>query len=190
MIYMGSKARIAKYILPIILKDRKEEQWYVEPFAGGMNTICLVDGNRIAADINPYIIQMWRAIKYGVDMPKDITREMYDHNKIKFAEGDTSDSHITGWVGFMAPFRGKFFAGYSGGYTKKDYIKASINNILKRFKSFDGIEFIDRAYKDLVIPPNSIIYCDPPYKNTTEYNGFSNFDHEAFYEWCKKMKED
>lgn len=29
MKYMGSKERIAKHILPIILKDRKPEQWYV-----------------------------------------------------------------------------------------------------------------------------------------------------------------
>lgn len=70
MIYMGSKARIAKHILPIVLKDRREGQWYVEPFAGGMNTICLVDGHRIASDANPYLIQMWRAIKYDADMPK------------------------------------------------------------------------------------------------------------------------
>ncbi len=35
MKYMGSKARFAKDILPIILKDRKPEQWYVEPFARG-----------------------------------------------------------------------------------------------------------------------------------------------------------
>ena len=37
MKYMGSKNRIAKYILPIILKDRLEGQWYVEPFCGGCN---------------------------------------------------------------------------------------------------------------------------------------------------------
>ncbi len=36
---MGSKARIAKHILPIILKDRKDGQWYVEPFVGGANLI-------------------------------------------------------------------------------------------------------------------------------------------------------
>jgi hypothetical protein len=28
---MGSKARFTKEILPIIFKDRKPEQWYVEP---------------------------------------------------------------------------------------------------------------------------------------------------------------
>lgn len=190
MIYMGSKASIAKHILPIVLKDRKEGQWYVEPFAGGMNTICLVDGHRIASDTNWYLIQMWRAIKYGVDMPKDITREMYDRYKAKFDSRCKSDMHITGWVGYMASFKGKFFSGYSGVYTKRNYIKESINNTLRQFKSFDGIEFVDGEYQSLIIPPKSIIYCDPPYKNTTEYNGFSKFNHEAFYEWCKKMKED
>lgn len=53
MKYMGSKNRIAKYILPIILKDRKECQWYVEPFVGGCNTIDKVVGNRIGSDIHP-----------------------------------------------------------------------------------------------------------------------------------------
>lgn len=45
---MGSKARFTKDILPIILKDRRKDQWYVELFSGGMNVICEVDGNRIA----------------------------------------------------------------------------------------------------------------------------------------------
>lgn len=48
MIYMGSKARFAKELLPIILKDRKEGQWYVEPFCGGCNMIDKVTGNRMA----------------------------------------------------------------------------------------------------------------------------------------------
>ena len=44
MKYMGSKNRIAKHILPIILKDRKENQYYVEPFVGGANMIDKVQG--------------------------------------------------------------------------------------------------------------------------------------------------
>lgn len=44
MKYMGSKNRYAKEILPLILKDRKENQWYVEPFVGGANVIDKVGG--------------------------------------------------------------------------------------------------------------------------------------------------
>ena len=36
MQYMGSKTKISKEILPIILKDRKENQYYIEPFVGGV----------------------------------------------------------------------------------------------------------------------------------------------------------
>ena len=36
MKYQGSKRRIAKDILPIILRDRKNGQFYVEPFVGGV----------------------------------------------------------------------------------------------------------------------------------------------------------
>lgn len=32
---MGGKNRFAKELLPIILKDRVDGQYYVEPFAGG-----------------------------------------------------------------------------------------------------------------------------------------------------------
>lgn len=76
MKYMGSKARFTKEILPIILKDRKPEQWYVEPFAGGMNAICEVKGNRIANDIHYYLIEMWRKLVGGW-IPKKITKEEY-----------------------------------------------------------------------------------------------------------------
>ena len=65
MKYMGSKARFTKEILPIILKERKPEQWYVEPFVGGMNVICEVGGKRIANDNNYYLIEMWKGLANG-----------------------------------------------------------------------------------------------------------------------------
>nr|DAG34795.1 MAG TPA: DNA adenine methylase [Caudoviricetes sp.] len=34
MVYPGGKARIAKEILPVILADRKEGQYFAEPFLG------------------------------------------------------------------------------------------------------------------------------------------------------------
>ena len=58
MKYMGSKARFTKEILSIVLKNRKPDQWYVEPFAGGMNVICEVQGKRIANDLHFYLIAM------------------------------------------------------------------------------------------------------------------------------------
>ena len=50
MKYMGSKSRIAKDILPIMLKNRRKDQYYVELFVGGCNSIDKVDGLRIGND--------------------------------------------------------------------------------------------------------------------------------------------
>ena len=49
-----------------------------------------------------------------------------------------------------------------------------------------GIDFYCMDYRTLSIPENSIIYCDPPYKGTTQYK--DKFDHFAFYAWCREMK--
>lgn len=41
-------------------------------------------------------------------------------------------------------------------------------------------------YRDVEIPPDSIIICDIPYFQTREYRHNKDaFDHEAFYAWCK-----
>lgn len=65
MKYMGSKRRIVKEILPIILKDRKPDQYYVEPFVGGGNVIEKVTGNRIAGDNNRYLIALFKKMQEG-----------------------------------------------------------------------------------------------------------------------------
>lgn len=40
-------------------------------------------------------------------------------------------------------------------------------------------------YRNVEILPDSVIYCDPPYKDTWGYG--MDFDHEAFYDWCEKQ---
>lgn len=40
-------------------------------------------------------------------------------------------------------------------------------------------------YRNVEILPDSVIYCDPPYKDTAGYG--IEFDHEAFYDWCEKQ---
>ena len=51
MKYQGSKNRIAKHILPIMLEHRGDRPW-VEPFVGGANMIDKVTGARIGYDLN------------------------------------------------------------------------------------------------------------------------------------------
>jgi len=185
MKYMGSKARFAKEILPIILKDRKPEQWYVEPFAGGMNTVSEVGGNRIANDANEYLIAMWEALVWDGWVPSPVSKKEYDDIRNNTYQ---SPKHIVGWAGFNCSYSGKFFGGYAGKTktkvgTVRDYQAEALNNVTKQVPKMAGVVFDNKDYRDLHLPPNSIIYCDPPYKGTTDYG--TRFDHDSFWEWVR-----
>lgn len=58
-------------------------------------------------------------------------------------------------------------------------------------KNGDGekatLRVVKGSYLDLKIPDGSIIYCDPPYKETTIYNK-ERFDYDVFYDWLLKQK--
>lgn len=193
MKYMGSKAKIAKEILPIILKDRGNDQYYVEPFCGGCNSLCLVDGKRIGNDKNKYLIAMWESLSSDERFTSRIERDYYsDVRDCYNKKGDKYNDAEIGWVGFMGSFNGRFFdGGYSGhAVGKRDYISEQIKNTLSQVNNLKGVEWQSGDYYNVIIPPISIIYCDIPYKNTKQYAVSRNFEYERFYNWCIKMKED
>jgi 16S rRNA G966 N2-methylase RsmD len=55
---------------------------------------------------------------------------------------------------------------------------------LERFESLERLDLktYNEDYRKVPIPDGSIVYCDPPYKNTGKY--LVDFDHEAFYHWA------
>lgn len=184
MKYMGSKARIAKHILPIILKDRKEGQWYVEPFVGGANMIDKVDGNRIGADSNRYVIELLRYLSLG-NTPQEISKDKYQSIR-KF--NDDYPDWLVGYAGICCSYSGKWFGGFAGETDTlggiRNYQKEALVNIEKQSKKIQGVTFISCNYFELQIPKQSIIYCDPPYANTTKYKG--DFEHDKFWQWCRE----
>jgi len=190
MKYMGSKARIAKYILPIILKDRKEGQCYVEPFVGGANMIDKVGGWRIGADSNDYLIALLEhcSMQLSHDLPSRVYEDDYNHiknNKHLYSK------HIVAHVGFNASFGSKWLGGYARPRKVTGYDRNLIcgkNALVKKMPLIKGVKFENCSYDDLPIPSGSLIYCDPPYAGTTKYK--DDFDHELFWQWCReKVKE-
>ena len=184
MQYMGSKRRIAKEILPIILKDRQLNQWYVEPFVGGGNLIENVSGHCIGADNNKYIIALLKYVQNNdLNNIEYIDEEKYMH--IKYNK-DLYDDYIVGFAGFGLGFGARFFRGFARDKKKgRDFFRETLNNLKKQQEKIKHINFIHSDYKDLNIPDNSIIYCDPPYKGTERY-WKQKFNYEEFYEWCIK----
>jgi DNA adenine methylase len=188
MKYMGSKQRFAKHILPIVLANRQKDQWYVEPFAGGMNLICEVDGNRLANDVHFYLIEMWKALVNGWIPPK-ITKEQY--YQVKFNK-DSYPPFLIGWVGFNCSYFGKWFDGYAGeiqdnnGKTR-NYQEEAVRNIESQVKKMTGVTFTNLPYWELPIPDNSIVYCDPPYNGTRKYA--NAFDSVKFWDWVRAISK-
>ena len=190
MKYMGSKARHAKELLPIILANRTEGQWYVEPFVGGANMIDKVEGNRIGADCNEYLISFLSALQKGYKPPENMNLQMYEDirdNKHKY------DMATVGCVGFCFTYAAKWFGGFIGNSKDvvcvgRDRMGESYRSVEKARKQVDGVNLLVCKYDELAIPYNSIIYCDPPYKDTTKYK--DSFDHEPFYEWCRQKHKE
>ncbi len=165
MKYMGSKMRISKYILPIITNNLSKGRYYVEPFCG------------------------------GYEFPKIISKELYSEYRCQFKKrgfiglGDTLEEAMIGWVGFMGSFNGRFYdGGYSGHNVKgRDYISEQIRNTLSQIDKLKGVEFWCSKYDEFEIPDNSVIYCDPPYKNSTQYLISKDFNSDEFWGWCRRM---
>ena len=184
MRYAGSKNKVAKELLPTILHHRKENQWWVEPFAGTYNVTTKVRGRRIANEINKYIVALFKSILSGWEPPDEITEEQYKQIQ---QDRDGYPDHLVGFVGFGCSFGGKWFAGYARG---SDYCGKAKRACEKKCKRLKGVQLECGDYRDLVIPEESLIYCDPPYQSTISYDAVGEFDHVVFWDWIREKSDE
>ena len=180
MVYMGSKLRIAKYIVPIIQSYVKDV--YIEPFVGGANVIDKIHcPMRIGYDSNKYLIALLSNKEKVALLPDRILREEYC--KVR-ANKDAYDDWYVGAVCFLASYNGRFFTGGYGAEIKtRNYFAERKRNFLRQ-DTF-GIRFACTDYRDAAIPNGSIVYCDPPYAGVQKYSG--KFDSGAFWEWASVL---
>lgn len=62
---------------------------------------------------------------------------------------------------------------------------------LQRLQSLQSLQRLQKFrgdYRNVKIQPDSLIYCDIPYKNTAEYSD-GGFDYESFYDWAEMQSE-
>ena len=182
MKYLGSKNRIAKHILPIILKDRKKGQIFYDLFCGGGNIIDKVDGKRVANDNNKYLIALFKEMQKEEFNPQHIGE--IDYKNIQQNKDNYAD-WLVGYVGFQLSFGAKFFGGYRRDKAGvRDYENEAQRNLRAQQPKIKDVEFHCGSYEEVKLEPNSIIYCDIPYKNTTQYSTSKGFDYDKFYSWC------
>lgn len=95
---------------------------------------------------------------------------------------------LTAFVGFGCSFGAKWFGGYARNGKDDNYALRARNGLLRKMASMQGVGFVFKNYVEWN-PPGMLIYCGPPYKGTTGYNGVGAFDHDLFWstmrEWSK-----
>ena len=188
MKYMGSKNRIAKHILPIMLKEMEDKGYttWVEPFVGGGNMIDKVPDKykRIGADLNEYVIAFWNALVYSDWVPPtSISEEEYKHIK---QNKDSYPKEIVGFTGIAVTFGSTWFGTYARNSRGTNYAMEGRKNLIKQAMRLKGVEFIHSSYECSVFGGNSIVYCDPPYNGVSGYK--DKFDSDKFFAWCREMK--
>lgn len=188
IIYLGSKNRIAKYISPIIqFYVNQGCDGYLEPFVGGGNMIDKIQcSTKIGSDIDKYVIAVLKGLQDGVEPPEIVSKELYDDVKI---HKDKYSDFLVGYIGYELSFGAKWF----GGYVKRDDKKFrgdiySYKSCMKQAPLLNNINFKCCPYNTYSDIKNFVIYCDPPYRNTTSYKQ-DDFDYEKFYDWCRTMSK-
>lgn len=194
MKYMGSKARLSKEIAPIINNIILKESisLYIEPFVGGCNMIENIKcDKKIGGDNNEYLIEMWKALQKGWEIPKEISKEEY----LRIKENkDGYPKELVSVVGFCSTYNAKWFGGYAGIVktkvgTYRNYYDEAIRNIQKQVPKIMDVNFRYGDYTQFTDIKNALIYCDIPYQGTTQYGSCKDFNHDYFWNWCRDMSK-
>ena len=193
MWYVGSKNRLSKELVPIIQNYiNKDTKMYIEPFVGGANMIDKIQcDKRIGCDIHKQLIELLKYVRdYSELIPEVILEETY--KEVKDNKNKYEDWYV-GLVGFCATFGAKYFGGYARSKTDKfngEKSEIAIKNLKKQAPNLKGIDFYNCSFLDLPKDKinNCVIYCDPPYRDTTKYKT-EEFPYEEFYQWCRDMSK-
>jgi DNA adenine methylase len=184
MRYVGSKRRFAPYLLPFIQKALQvyPKGLYIEPFIGGANMITEVKHHtRIGYDANKYLIALLRQAQQNPDslaQAKGISKTAFNYIK---TNKDEFFNWYVGAVGFFSTYCSKWMESYIE-HIRTGNFDGSKKCLLKQ--NLSGIHLVNSDYKTINVGKGNVIYCDPPYKDTTDFYKM-NFDHEEFYEWVR-----
>ena len=185
MQYMGGKSRISKQIAEVLNSAINKDTPFVSLFCGSCAIESKVQADvKILNDKHPYLIAMWQALQNGWMPPDVVTKEEYYRVKANMDENPA----LTGFVGFGCSFGGKWWGGYAKDKRGDDYCGQAKRGLLKDLSGVVNATFTCLDYRDLEIPDNAVVYCDPPYANTTGYT-VGQFDTNEFWNYMRQLSK-
>ena len=135
MRYLGGKSRTATQIAEVINKF-VGGGCFVSLFCGSCVIESLVNADiKILNDKHEYLIEMYKGLQNGYELPDNLTKEEYYYIK----EHKDENKALTGFVGFGCSFGGKWFGGYARNRVGRNYCleaKKTYNETMEWYKKF------------------------------------------------------
>ena len=203
IVYQGSKNRLAKYIIPLLNKliQANECTVFIDACCGGANIIAntkypIVCKTKYAFDNNKYLIALFDKVKFNKLEYIHIDEDEYKKVKQDFLLGNnTYEDWYYGYVGFLFSYGTVFMDSYARGKDNKGNPR---NMGLERFKNLinqkEALKTATFTVENIfninlnMLNKNMLIYIDPPYKDTKQYNK-QKFDTEKFWNLVREMSK-
>lgn len=151
---MGSKAKYAKYIVPILQHtiDENKIDNYIECFVGGANIIDKIKcPNKFGYDRSDTLIALLQTAAEDFDkVMKDGNRELWDKGKAYVKDGIMPEDMTLAEIGAMEFFASYCNGGFPRGYAKntatRNYYNEAYRNMMSQAPDLKGIEFKCQNY--------------------------------------------
>lgn len=180
MRYCGGKSRIAEKLAEQIIPWRKPGGRFIEPFCGGMSATVKLQPD-FASDASEPLIRLIKAVRDGWDPPCEVTEEVYQDSK-------GSGTALEAFCGHCCSWGGKWW----GGFAREDgrnFAQQGRNALLRKIEATRGVDFTACDYSDWICGEGDLLYCDPPYRGTTNGYATGPFDSDAFWAWARETAD-
>ena len=188
MSYVGGKARKCDHILSMLNNPSFDGMDYLEPFVGYGHILRRIAKKKsyTASDANELLIALLKGIQNRQVVPS-ISEKEY----LKLKHDNKNKSFRRAVAAFAYSYKGMQFTGYFDKRRGRSYAdeQKRYYRLLQDNEQFRRTRLKRADYASLN-PSNVLIYCDPPYANTTGYNQGDRFDNNKFWsvmrQWSKK----
>lgn len=193
MAYVGGKATKYEHIVKILNNKKYDGFNYIEPFVGYAHILKRIVNKKsyTACDNNPLVVSLLEFIQSGKKYPVISKTQYYTLKKQYYNKTLNPESlHLASFAAFCYSYNGKEFAGYTPSSQNRDYVGERTRHYdqLRSNNTFKKSKIKLLSFFKLKPKVKSLIYCDPPYRNTTSY-GKNEFDHDLFWEKVRELSK-
>lgn len=141
-------------------------------------------------DTDPYIALCW---SYGNNKKDYLWNPQTEKMKIaacKMLAADNLQERRILYLQFIRTLKQELERGYNPGRLEDLQSLERLQSlqslqILESLERLQSLQITGVSYDEIEILPNSVVYCDPPYRGTRNY-GFE-FDSDRFFQWASDI---